>query len=255
MVYTQKHKILLQTIMHEGLLDENRAKDLVIQLFDDDKISLIINQINEQLQPLNMLIKRCECEITGQLYWVFISTVLDEVTRFQDEFSKEQLALLRNIFSEIITSPNGFIPSTLCLNLCSLSDVKMSKGAAEEFLHIVVYRKWLAYQNGNYFMGVRSITELMPYFRATYESNLSNCCLCKQVIFHGERCNSCQSLLHLHCLRRYATVHTSVTCPTCHSVFPNIDDAGTTDNLETGFDKNESTSQRSTHKYLRSRNC
>ncbi|XP_076643993.1 SMC5-SMC6 complex component Non-SMC element 1 [Halictus rubicundus] len=254
MVYTQKHKILLQTIVHKGLLDENEAKDLVIKLFDNDNVSLVINQINEQLQPLNMLIKRCQCEITGQLYWIFISTLLDEVTRFQDEFSKVQLALLRNIFSEIITSSDGFIQSTVCLNLCSLPDVKMSKGEAEEFLNAIVNRKWLAYQYGNYYMGVRSITELMPYFRATYEGNLSICCLCKQVIFHGERCNSCQSLLHLHCLKRYATVHNSVTCPTCHSVLPNIDFCGTTDNFATLSDKDASMSQRSTKKYLRNRN-
>ncbi|XP_076294797.1 SMC5-SMC6 complex component Non-SMC element 1 isoform X2 [Lasioglossum baleicum] len=247
MVYTKQHKILLQTIIHEGLLDENKAKDLVIKLFDHDNIPLVINQINEQLQPIHMLIKRCECEITGQLYWIFISTLLDEVTRFQDEFSKEQLALLRNIFSEIITSHNGFIPSTLCLNLCSLPDVKMSRGEAEEFLNIIVYRKWLAYQSGNYYMGIRSITELMPYFRATYEGNLNNCCLCKQVIFHGQRCNSCQSLLHLHCLRRYATAHNSVTCPTCHSVFPNVD-FGTTDNVAGLSGINASMSQRSTKK-------
>ncbi|XP_076294800.1 SMC5-SMC6 complex component Non-SMC element 1 isoform X5 [Lasioglossum baleicum] len=209
MVYTKQHKILLQTIIHEGLLDENKAKDLVIKLFDHDNIPLVINQINEQLQPIHMLIKRCECEITGQLYWIFISTLLDEVTRFQDEFSKEQLALLRNIFSEIITSHNGFIPSTLCLNLCSLPDVKMSRGEAEEFLNIIVYRKWLAYQ--------------------------------------GQRCNSCQSLLHLHCLRRYATAHNSVTCPTCHSVFPNVD-FGTTDNVAGLSGINASMSQRSTKK-------
>ncbi|XP_031832193.1 SMC5-SMC6 complex component Non-SMC element 1 [Nomia melanderi] len=233
MVYTKQHKILLQTIMHEGLLNENKAKDLVIKLFNDDKVSLVINHINEQLQPLNMLIKRAQCEITGEFYWVFVSTVLDEVTRFQEEFSKAQLALLRNIFSEIITSSNGCAPSIFCLNLCSLSDVKMSITEAEEFLNDIVNRKWLAYKNGNYYIGVRSITELMPYFRATYENNLSTCCLCKQVIFHGERCNNCQNLLHLHCLKRYAMIYNPVTCPTCDSVFPNIDLSDTNDDLET----------------------
>ncbi|XP_033329603.2 SMC5-SMC6 complex component Non-SMC element 1 [Megalopta genalis] len=221
MEYTQKHKILLQTFVHEGVLDENNAKELVIKLFDVDNVPLIINQINEQLQPLDMLIKRCECEITGELFWIFANTELDEVTRYQDEFSEMQLALLRNVFSEIITSNDGSVKSMFCLNLCSLEDVKMSKAEAEEFLNDMVDRKWLAYKNGNYYMGVRSITELMPYFRVTYKSNLSTCCLCKQAIFHGERCNNCQAMLHLHCLKRYATVHNPVTCPTCKSAFPN----------------------------------
>ena len=33
-------------------------------------------------------------------------------------------------------------------------------------------------------MGVRSVVELMPYFRETYQDNFHNCFLCKQVIFH-----------------------------------------------------------------------
>lgn len=66
--------------------------------------------------------------------------------RFQSEFSKDQLALLRNIFSEIITSNNGCIQSTICLNLCSLPDIKISKAKAEEFLDDIVNRKWLAYK-------------------------------------------------------------------------------------------------------------
>nr|XP_033329604.1 uncharacterized protein LOC117222165 isoform X2 [Megalopta genalis] len=183
MEYTQKHKILLQTFVHEGVLDENNAKELVIKLFDVDNVPLIINQINEQLQPLDMLIKRCECEITGELFWIFANTELDEVTRYQDEFSEMQLALLRNVFSEIITSNDGSVKSMFCLNLCSLEDVKMSKAEAEEFLNDMVDRKWLAYK--------------------------------------GERCNNCQAMLHLHCLKRYATVHNPVTCPTCKSAFPN----------------------------------
>ncbi|XP_003703522.1 SMC5-SMC6 complex component Non-SMC element 1 [Megachile rotundata] len=220
MVYGQKHKILLQTFMHEGLLDENKAKDLVIQLFGNDNVSVIVNQINEQLQVLNMLIKKVQCEITSQVYWVVISTVLDEVTRFQTEFSKAQLALLRHVFSEIITSNNRCIQSTVCLNLCSSADVKLSKTEAEEFLGDIVTRKWLVYKDGFYFIGPRSITELMPYFRATYEDNLSTCCLCKQVIFYGKKCGNCESLLHLFCLQRYAMIHNPMKCPTCNIVLP-----------------------------------
>lgn len=108
MAYTTEHKIFLQTLMHRGLLDENKAKDIVIKLFsklafrryfylslfhvhtlkqklhisDNDRTSMIVNQINEQLQPLNMLIKKAQCEITGQAYWVLVSTIMDDVTRY-----------------------------------------------------------------------------------------------------------------------------------------------------------------------------
>ena len=54
--------------------------------------------------------------------------------------------MLRIIFSEIIISNNGCIQSTVCLNLCSSSDVKMSKADAEDFLEDMVNRKWLIYK-------------------------------------------------------------------------------------------------------------
>lgn len=214
-------------------MDEDKAKDLVIKLFNNDKVSLIMNEINEQLQPLNMLIKRAQCEITGQQYWILISIILDEVTRFQDEFSKAQLALLRNIFSEIITSSNGCVQSTVCLNLGSLPEVKLSKTEAEEFLNDTVNRKWLIYKEGYYYMGIRSIAELMPYFRATYDNNLSICCLCKQVIFHGEKCNHCENLFHLYCLKRFAMVYNPIKCPNCNTVFSNINFSGIMDDSTT----------------------
>ncbi|XP_033348346.1 non-structural maintenance of chromosomes element 1 homolog [Bombus vosnesenskii] len=231
MAYSNKHKIVLQAIVHEGLLIENKIQDLIIKLFGDNRVSVIINQINEQLQPLNMLIKKAQCEITGKLYWVLISTTLNEVTRYQTEFSKEQLALLRTMFSEIITSRNGCIQSTICLNLCSSLDIKMSKAGAEKFLEDIVNRKWLIYKNGYYYMGVRSITELMPYFRATYESNLNTCCLCKQVIFHGEKCTNCDTFFHLYCLKKFTMVHTHVNCPNCSTVVSDIDLSGIQDDL------------------------
>ncbi|CAK9815775.1 Non-structural maintenance of chromosomes element 1 homolog [Anthophora quadrimaculata] len=225
-MYSNNHKIVLQTFINEGFLSENKAKDLVIKLFNDDEISIIVNQINQQLQPLNMLIRKTQCEITGQVYWVLISTVLDEVNRFQTEFSKAQLALLRTIFSEIITSNNGCIQSTACLNLCSSLDIKLTKTDAEEFLDDMVKRKWLAYKEGYYYVGLRSITELMPYFRATYEGNLSTCCLCKQVIFYGKKCDNCETFFHLYCLKRYIMIYNPMKCLSCDTVISNIDLSG-----------------------------
>lgn len=244
MVYSKEHKILLQAVMNEGLLEENTAKDLVIKFFSNDNVSAVINEINEQLQPLDMLIKKSQCEITGQAYWVFISTVLDDITRFQEEFSLGQLAVLRNIFSEIITSSNRCVQSTACLNFSSLPDIKLSKTEVEEFLTDIVKRKWLAYKEGYYYMGVKSITELMPYFRATYESNLSTCYLCKQIIFYGEKCDHCKSLLHLYCLKKFAMIQKLLKCPNCDTRLSNVDLSGITDSSTVLVDEDVGTEER-----------
>lgn len=161
-----------------------------------------------------MLIKTVTCEVAGDTYWALTSTTLQDLNTFQIEFSKDQLALLRKIFSEIITS-DGFISSTACLNFCSLLDTKLLKIDANEFLDDVVKRKWLFLKNGQYYMGVRSIAELMPYFKATYEDSLQSCSICKEIIFFGKKCTHCETIMHLACLKKYAKVTRSCRCATC----------------------------------------
>ncbi|XP_017885079.1 non-structural maintenance of chromosomes element 1 homolog [Ceratina calcarata] len=232
MVYDDRHKTLLQAIIHKGLLHETRVKDLSIRLFNDDNVSKRINEINEKLLPVDMLIKKAQCEITGQVYWVFISTVLDDITKFQTEFSKEQLAFVRNIFSEIMGSETGCIESIKCLNLCSIPEVKLSTTNAEIFLEDIVDRKWLIQKDGFFYFGVRTITELMPYFRANFGNNLSVCCLCKQVVFHGKRCDNCDQLVHLYCLKRLSMVHNPIKCPNCNKVIKDMDFSGMLNDVE-----------------------
>jgi len=44
--------------------------------------------------------------------------------------------------------------------------------------------KTCIFQDGKYYMGVRSIAELLQYFKDTYEGNLQICTLCKQELFY-----------------------------------------------------------------------
>ncbi|KAK2585469.1 hypothetical protein KPH14_010127 [Odynerus spinipes] len=214
-MYTKSHKIFLQTIMQDGVLHYEDSKELVITLFGNDHVVETVNEINKQLQPLNMLIKTVTCEITGETYWALTNTVLPDVNIFQVEFSRSQLELLRQIFSKIITESDGCVSSITCLNLCLSLDTKMLKTDANEFLDDVVKRKWLFLKNGQYYVGVRSIAELMPYFKATYEDSLHTCSLCKEIIFFGKRCTHCETMMHLTCLKKYVEVTHSPNCVTC----------------------------------------
>ncbi|KAM0736491.1 Non-structural maintenance of chromosomes element 1-like protein [Formica fusca] len=216
MIYSQEHKIILQNIMHEGALHENRGKELISKLFGHENTTQILNEINAKLQPLYMIIKCINCEVTGQSYWVWASTVQDKTARFHPEFSQAELALLRNVYSEIVTSSNGHVSSTWCLNLCSTLNVKLTKANAEEFLYEMVNKKWLACKDGKYYMGVRSIVELLQYFKDTYQDNLHTCTLCKEVLFYGEKCDQCNTTTHIHCLKNYAMTRGGLECPNCH---------------------------------------
>ncbi|KAH0946575.1 hypothetical protein HN011_009553 [Eciton burchellii] len=217
MIYDNKHKIVLQTIIHKGALSENEGKKLIMELFDHNNIVEIIGEINAKLKPLSMIIKCTNCEITGQLYWIFVNIVQDVTFGFDSEFTQAELTLLRNVYSEIITSDDNYVSSTWCLNLCSSLNLKLTKANAEQFLHEMINRKWLFCKDGKYYMGVRSIVELHQYFRDTYEDNLRACTLCKQILFYGKKCDKCDTITHIYCLKDYTMNH-SLGCPNCHSI-------------------------------------
>lgn len=208
--------MVLQSIIHEGALHENRGKELVSELFGHNNTAQVLVEINAKLQPLHMIVKSINCEVTGQLYWVWTSTMQDKVASFHPEFSQAELALLRNIFSEIVTSNSGHVSSTWCLNLCSSLNQKLTKANAQEFLYEMVNRKWLLCKSGKYYMGVRSIVELLQYFKDTYQENLQTCTLCKQILFYAEKCNQCNTATHVYCLKNYAKTRGNLECPNCH---------------------------------------
>lgn len=164
-----------------------------------------------------MLIKTVICELTGDVYWAVTATTLQDINNFQVEFSRAQLELLRKIFSEIITAPDSCISSTACLNLCSFLDTKMLKIDAKEFLDNIVKRKWLFLKDGQYYVGVRSIAELMPYFKATYENSLHTCNLCEEIVLFGKRCTHCDTVMHITCLKKYTKAMNSSKCATCEN--------------------------------------
>lgn len=93
-----------------------------------------------------------------------------------------------------------------CVNLATSLDSKFKVSDAEDFMKNMTRKRFFHFQvcynyfeiqnlacrekvlyllqNGVYFMGVRSIMEMMPYFRSTYQENFHNCFLCKEVMFH-----------------------------------------------------------------------
>ncbi|XP_029167613.1 non-structural maintenance of chromosomes element 1 homolog [Nylanderia fulva] len=240
MVYGKEHKKVLQSIMHEGAMDENRGKELISKLFGHTNTVQVLGEINAKLVPLHMIIKHINCEVTGQLYWVWTSTMQDKVASFHPEFSQAELALLRNIFSEIVTSNNGHASSTWCLNLCSSLNQKLTKANAQEFLHEMVNRKWLFCKDGKYYMGVRSIVELLQYFKDTYQENLQTCILCKQILFYAKKCDQCHTMTHVYCLKNYAMTRGNSECPNCHYSLSQHDHSSNDINSAMDIDKSDS---------------
>ncbi|XP_014479942.1 PREDICTED: non-structural maintenance of chromosomes element 1 homolog isoform X2 [Dinoponera quadriceps] len=248
MTYNKNHKIVLQAIIHEGAMEEDHGKQLIEKLFGHDNSAEVLHRINTKLQPLNMIIKYINCEITGLLYWVFANTAQDTSIRPQLEYSEVHLTLLRTIFSEIVTSDEGHVSSTWCLNLCPSSNINLSKNSAQMFLNDMVEKKWLFCKDGQYYIGVRSIAELSQYFKDSHEDKLRTCTLCKQTLFYGQKCEQCDAVIHLYCLSTYTKDQSNLRCPNCdHNIF-NLDCSDDANNSPSDTEVSISKTKRPTRK-------
>ncbi|OXU19658.1 hypothetical protein TSAR_015369 [Trichomalopsis sarcophagae] len=216
MNYDDRHRAFLQAIMQMGIVLDHDAQLLCATIFKGQvDVSMIANLINIKLTPINLLMKCGMCELSGEKYWSVVGTTHEENLSIPSKFSVAQRALLRDIYSEIISSEDGSISSTDGLNLTRTIGVKLSMGEADAFLKDLYKGKWLCIKNGYIYMGVRSILELMPYFRATYENNFHNCQLCKEIIFYAKRCKHCDKAFHNYCLVKYMSQKKESVCPDC----------------------------------------
>ncbi|KAJ8678474.1 hypothetical protein QAD02_014261 [Eretmocerus hayati] len=216
MVYDNRHRTFLQAIMHGGAVLDQDATNMCQKIFQQTSdVSTVTGLINDKLAPLAMCMKSGICEMTGNKYWSVVGTVHEENLIIENEYTPAQKAFLRVIFSEIIGSQEKCIQNTDCLNLVHTFGHKMNMAEAESFLRRVVKQKWLHCKDGYYYMGVRSIIELMPYFRATYQDHFLNCDLCKEVVFNGQKCDHCPFAAHNYCLARYVSLNKTDKCLNC----------------------------------------
>ncbi|XP_011498260.1 PREDICTED: non-structural maintenance of chromosomes element 1 homolog [Ceratosolen solmsi marchali] len=215
MDYDDRHRTFLQAVIQSGVILDQDAVVLCVKIFDEKiDISAIAARINDKLERLAMSMKAGICELTGNKYWSVVSTTHEETVKIPTELTQSQKMFLRSIYSEIIGG-DGCISSTSCLNLCNSLETKFSMIEADRFLKHLIKQKWLYCKDGNIYMGVRSIIELMPYFRATYQDNFHNCFLCREVVFHGHKCDNCDEMCHYYCLIEYAKNRNIRKCPQC----------------------------------------
>lgn len=225
MVYNDRHRKIVQTLMTSSM-DEESLRALCIETFNDESVEKIVSEINEYISQELPHISICSvrCELTGEQYWVYNSThagakeTNDMPKLSSHNWPESKISFVKNVFYEIITSESGCIQSTHCLNLSSLPDVKLYKKDAEELLNMLTEENWLSCKDGQYYVGPKSAVTLLPYFKDNYNDYIKACSLCKQTVFHGEKCRHCCGTVHIYCLKNFISVHNSlVRCPECNN--------------------------------------
>ncbi|XP_043272322.1 non-structural maintenance of chromosomes element 1 homolog isoform X2 [Venturia canescens] len=223
MAYGDKHRTFVQILMQAGIMSENIIQQVVTEIFAQNPVSYHVAFINLHLDTVGFMIKSCLSELTGERYYMLTSTTMETATIPQTQFTKAQLEMLRCIYGGIIESPEGRVLGNACLGLCGKMENPITLTNAQVFLDNVVRSKWLDFKDNHYYIGPRSIMELMSYFKSTHDKAFNVCSLCKQTVFHGRPCEQCETMSHLYCLARAAKVQNPLKCSNCKVELPTDD--------------------------------
>ncbi|XP_057339771.1 non-structural maintenance of chromosomes element 1 homolog [Microplitis mediator] len=227
----EEYQSFIQLFSQKGIFSDAEMKEVVAKIIGDDNLSAVIQTLNNALNQVEQKIQPSTCELSGKKYWMLVSTVIDdsddevEVEAEDDDdsdderlwFSRAKLELLKLICHEIITSDSSCISTNDCLNLVTHMENKLSRGDADKFLKQIIKGSWLYSSEGNMYLGVRSITELMPYFKSNHP-DLKSCHLCKQTVFYGKKCQSCDKKMHVYCLSNFIKINGKNECPHCNHI-------------------------------------
>ncbi|XP_011305379.1 non-structural maintenance of chromosomes element 1 homolog [Fopius arisanus] len=205
----------LQVLMTKGVMSQEDVAREIVFIFGDNIVEGQIQMINEKIAPYNFVIKSANCELSGMKYWIFTANVMDKVMNYPGRFTRVQLEYVRKVFSEIINSEEGYISTITCINVRSQMTGQLSATEAESTLTMMIDQMWVHQQGDNVYMGVRSVGELMPYFRESYADGLNACLMCRNTIFHGYRCENCQGVSHLYCIAKAVKYQKNLKCLGC----------------------------------------
>lgn len=151
------------------------------------------------------------CEVTNKNYLIWLNTKNDDISRLQITFTALELEYFHAIMQEILLSEEHRITFIICINVTSTLTSFLSRENGQKVLN-----KWI---NGGYFvnkrdyiyLGQRLILEFTSYLKA--HSPDSVCTLCTDLVFWGDVCDSCQKIIHSHCLGKY--LKNQNNCPHC----------------------------------------
>ncbi|GFT34418.1 hypothetical protein NPIL_177671 [Nephila pilipes] len=216
-----QHKIFLQAFMWKKICDNKEVRDLFRKCHDIVNVEIsdlpvFVMKINSFLKPLNMAILKGVDELTEESYYILINSNNNNLSRLAPEYKVQELEVFKSITSSIVKSDDGRISSTDALNL--EIETKISKKEVNDMLQMFQKDGWLCEKEGYYFFSTRAIAELQHFFRENYADFISICHLCKNIVFQGPSCKSCDQKLHNHCKKTYFS-RSQVCCPNCNGNF------------------------------------
>lgn len=235
--YGDIHRRFLQVLMNRRMISREDAFRLFCKIYQSEEsdeeeataspcrkdMEWAVSIINKVIKGLNMEIRCAQDEITTAKYYLLINTVDSHISKTFSKFSAAELEFFKTVLSEIVSSEDGCISSTACLNLNSSLSANLTKSDTEAILEKFCKYLWLYQKDGKVHLTILSIVELEPLLLSAYEDYVSICRLCKHIVIQGYRCDNCLALLHLNCVHLYTKgVDRVHSCPVCSADQPEM---------------------------------
>ncbi|XP_028257245.1 non-structural maintenance of chromosomes element 1 homolog [Parambassis ranga] len=224
------HRRFLQTMMANGIIDEQGAKALYQHCCEvhstqcaADRLDDFIEVINSKLQPMFMQIRKGMSEVTGYQHYALVNMAETDITRMSSDYADNELELFRKTMDLIVGSENGTASSTDILNSTdSMTTKKLKKSETEHLLSRFVQDNWLSEKRGEYTLSTRCIIEMEQYIRKMYPDQVKVCYICHNVAFQCQICEkpTCGIKIHNPCVARYFKGRPDPHCPACEEFWP-----------------------------------
>jgi len=250
MSLTDRHRLLLQTLLYKPFQNEKELLEIYRTINDDysgdvrnvEEIEDFLIIINKSIEFLGLNIKRGITEDEGEPYWCLINTVNDEISRtiltggilLASTLSKTEGDFFKKVVDLIIVperkgqKSKGELHHVDALNIAGKS-IGLSITQATATIKKLTSQGWLIEKGSKLSIGLRTLIELRPYLEETYatqndedESNIGipilvDCVLCHELVGKGPWCpnEKCSTRLHGFCATKWFHGKSVKKCPTC----------------------------------------
>lgn len=198
-------KIFFSTVQHNDVPDNV-----------DDAIALI----NTKIGQFDQRILKQEYGLTNEEFYIFHSTAKTSMSKLQNTYSEDELDFFKLIISKVLQNEELTISPIEALNLSSGTTGKINKLRAQKLLD-----DWIAchlfykHKDNNIYLGAKILTEFKELLQAMELEYLKSCSLCENIALWGEHCESCHTVFHQSCIKKFLSSGTG-KCPSCKEKWP-----------------------------------
>lgn len=182
-------------------------------------LDLYIAAINLRISPTGFRIAKHRHQVLGAMYYVFVNTAADVITRLHTSYSAAELDAIKHLIDDL-TDDTSY--SLGYVNLSQRISQTLGKTAREAnaLLNRLIDDGWFDLTEENrLLLSLRSMCELRPFLLDRYadEGRLYTCHQCKELVTMGFKCPlACPVALHQLCLAFHQR-HARAACPACHT--------------------------------------